>query len=517
MDSSIARPTGDDRGAWQSYWQQQGQPWRTEPEVPPERQAYLAERRAIIPDLQQGVYPFGGIRLTRADVEWLLATHENGRGPVDPNDESQRERVGLDLRGVNLSGNESEPVDLGTLPLAHVRFGLSSDELLLVTEEGRTKAQANIQNAVLRSADLRGANLVAANLHKVNLNYTNSQKSNFFTANLQEARLDKADLQGADLGFADLHRANLAAANLSSADLRDTNLHGANLPAADLHNANLFKSNLQSADLRAVNLHGADLRRGNLQGAYLRHANLSGANFHDALLQGANLRDTNLRGANLSNVTFDDKTRLDDALLDAEVILVDIAWGGANLVNVDWSPVTHTGDETNARQRRNADGAPKERHKRWMEFRAAVRAYRLLATTLRDQGMNEEADRFAYRAQVCQRVVLRLQRKRGQYLWSGLLDLIAGYGYRPARSFVAYLLIILSFAAVYFLFGQASHPLSPPESVVVSMTAFHGRGFFSGQFSPGDPQAYAAALEAFLGLMIEVSFIATFTQRYFGK
>src|SRR5260370_34763989 len=40
-------------------------------------------------------------------------------------------------------------------------------------------------------------------------------------------------------------------------------------------------------------------------------------------------------------------------------------------------------------------------------FRVAVRANRQLAAVLRAQGVNEAADRFAYRAQVLQRRVLR--------------------------------------------------------------------------------------------------------------
>jgi hypothetical protein len=49
------------------------------------------------------------------------------------------------------------------------------------------------------------------------------------------------------------------------------------------------------------------------------------------------------------------------------------------------------------------------------------------------------------------------------------------------------------------------------------MSAFHGRGFFPGTFSPGDPLSLAGALEALIGLIIEVTFIATLTQRLFGK
>src|SRR5260370_30594710 len=71
------RPAPDGFALWPEYWKAQGMSWRTEPEIGRARQAYLAERRAIKPDIQQGTYPFKDITLTRADVEWLLATPEN--------------------------------------------------------------------------------------------------------------------------------------------------------------------------------------------------------------------------------------------------------------------------------------------------------------------------------------------------------------------------------------------------------------------------------------------------------
>src|SRR5213082_3520040 len=94
--TTIQRPPTNDPEAWKAYWKAQGQPWRTEPEIDAERQTYLAERRAITPDIRQGIYPFKAIepKLTRADVEWLLATHESSsmRGPVDWEDERQQQR-----------------------------------------------------------------------------------------------------------------------------------------------------------------------------------------------------------------------------------------------------------------------------------------------------------------------------------------------------------------------------------------------------------------------------------------
>ena len=78
--TSIPRSATDDRAAWSAYWIAQGQPWRTEPEVDSKRQEELAQRRTIAPDIEKGIYPFKGMKLSRADVEWLLSTHENGRG-----------------------------------------------------------------------------------------------------------------------------------------------------------------------------------------------------------------------------------------------------------------------------------------------------------------------------------------------------------------------------------------------------------------------------------------------------
>jgi hypothetical protein len=45
----------------------------------------------------------------------------------------------------------------------------------------------------------------------------------------------------------------------------------------------------------------------------------------------------------------------------------------------------------------------------------------------------------------------------------------------------------------------------------------HGSGFFSAVFQPGDLQAVVAVIEAFIGLLIEIVLIATFTQRFFAR
>jgi hypothetical protein len=46
---------------------------------------------------------------------------------------------------------------------------------------------------------------------------------------------------------------------------------------------------------------------------------------------------------------------------------------------------------------------------------------------------------------------------------------------------------------------------------------FRARGSSSVALQPGDLQAAMAAVEAFVGLLIEIVFIVTFTPRFFGS
>jgi phosphopantetheinyl transferase len=67
------------------------------------------------------------------------------------------------------------------------------------------------------------------------------------------------------------------------------------------------------------------------------------------------------------------------------------------------------GDEYHTKQKKRSDGDIKKKQERLPEYEAAVRANRQLAVVLRNQGLNEVADRFAYRAHVLQWHVLYWQ------------------------------------------------------------------------------------------------------------
>ncbi len=170
--TTLQRPANDDKEAWKAYWEEQGQPWRTEPEIDVERQKYLDERRSIKPDIEQGIYSFKNIKLNRADVEWLLATHENGRGPIDWSNESQHKRKGLDLRGADLSGTELQRADLRRLPLARMIGGITW------LEHYNKAAAIHLERTLLENAHLEGAILSYAYLNSARFPLAHLESSN---------------------------------------------------------------------------------------------------------------------------------------------------------------------------------------------------------------------------------------------------------------------------------------------------------------------------------------------------
>lgn len=439
--------------------------WCIEPEIDETRQHFLRQRLTVPPNVQQGIYPFKDVPLTRADVEWLLLTHEQGRGPVEWSDRTQQEREGIDLRGANL-----QYVNLRSLPLARLRGGLTKEEWVATTLEQRIQAGVHLEHADLSEAHLEGALLRGAFLQSATLRATHIEQAVLFHAYLEQTYLRKAHLEGANLMYA------------------------------------------------------------HLEGTYLRKAWLNGADLRHTVCDNA---------TNIEKVTFADKKW-------GCVRLADVHWDDCNLAVIDWQQVMPLGDEALARAQairvRHTNDAREKRHA-LDTAQAAVRAYRQLANAMRAQGMNEEAIPFAYRALVLQRTVLWQQvfwgqgttlsthplsskrsnqslrrlwyrsRSAASLIFSYFLDMLAGYGYKPGRSLLIYLLTITIFTLCYLLLGHL--PLR--EALIFSITSFHGRGFFPGPFTLGDNVTALAALEAVVGLFIEISFIATFTQRFFGR
>lgn len=497
------------------------QSWQAESEIEPSRRQYLAQRRdTITVDVERGIFPFKGVSLTRADIEWLLASHDGGRGPVIWGDDAQHGRTGLDLRGADLHG-----VNLSGLPLAYLLGGLTVEEREALRTAHYDEDPMHVEDRVRECSEMAAVHLEGANLTRVHLE----------GAVLRHAHMQAADLTGALMGV-DESRAFVDFSHEARRNLREARMEGTDLRGAHLEAAILSAAHLERAALIGAHLEGADLFVAHLEGAYINDAHFEGRRLSSEELEqfkvwlasseeehpGLNVKDGMLRPADLRGVYFDIASSMWRANLGDRAVgtvrLADARWGGANVSVINWDPVQTLGDELDAGLRFDSHGKRKSRAKRVDDYQAAVRTYRQVATALQSQGSAEDANRYAYRAQVVQRQVYRFQRHYVRRVFSGLLDVLAGYGYRPQNSLYAYLLTIGTFGLMYYVLGQqVGPPLSPIGAFVFSMTSFHGRGFFPGGIALDDPITVVAALEALFGLIIEVSVIATFTQRFFGK
>ena len=393
----------------------QRQQWRIEPEISEKRKKELTDLRNKKADIQDGIFPFSGQVLNRADVEWLLATHEDGRGPIDWSDLSQRDRAGLDLRGANLKG-----VDLSYLPLSGLIGGLRWREWHNATVEQREKAALHLEDAYLQETHFEGA------------------------------------------------------------------------------------------ILRSAHFLGANLRYAHFQSAHLRYAHF----------EEASLRHVDLTYANMGGAFFDDASQLEHAVFSNAredcVILGSVHWNDVDLSGIDWSSVKILGDERIVYEdTRGNNGKTKDKIKLLSDLNDAVRAYRQLSVVLQSQGLTDEANRFAYRGQLLQKVVFWEKRHYAAYLFSWLLDLFAGYGYKSYRFIFATLAVLAIFWAIYFVLAllTAGH-LTLMGALVLSVQNLLMPDFKSLGASLQDT---FGAIEGLLGLFIAAILIAVVTNRILNK
>jgi hypothetical protein len=251
---------------------------------------------------------------------------------------------------------------------------------------------------------------------------------------------------------------------------------------------------------------GADLEASDLSGALLT-GDFGGVSFKRARIDAATV--------------FGGEPGMDVVRIrmDANIQVIDVSWNGAILSRINWDEVPRLGgDEALIKQSSNRAG-------RVAAYANAARAYRELAKTLEAQGVTAPALRYRRRQHQLERAALIRDFKFSQWLFSSILNVVSGYGDRPLRALGVYLVVIAAFAGIYFgittpgspIFFGGSQPLQLHEALVFSLSSFHGRGFFPSTISLGDPVAIVAALEAVVGLFIELVLIATFTRRLFER
>ncbi len=331
--------------------------WAREPTISTDRQHYLLERLGTTADFVTGSYPFAGVRMHRADLEWLLVQPElprarevtrsspglsfhtpgggvqlrfiGGGGRPTANEPDawmgfRSERfAALDLRGADLTGQ-----DLSDLPLACVKAGLWEHDVLhhrLWTPDMWKAAGTRFDHCLLVNTELVGAVLVGASFDGARLANTQCRGTDMRYSALDGATIIDAGFEFANLSDASMRRAKAFRSRFSGARLGGLSAadstfehcyfegadfasayHGALfLPhGADLTTADLKDSRFEGAVLGSyvgARLQGANLGSSSFAGATLRRVDLSGTDLTACDLAGADLRDAKLFGAVLGD------------------------------------------------------------------------------------------------------------------------------------------------------------------------------------------------------------------------
>lgn len=272
--------------------------------------------------------------------------------------------------------------------------------------------------------------------------------------------------------------------NLEGFQLADTNLEGCRLPGAQL-----IQANLQGANLFKTHLHGAHLFGANLRGTSLFKATLVEANLRTADLSDANLLGTNLKGAKLEGV--------------------------------EWGPKYILWNERQAqRAKRNGDHVEARKF-----LHEAAEIYLALLNNFRETGNVEEASSAFYRLMVVKRKLLpRSSLSRPASLF---IDALCGYGERPMRVVMSWLILILLGALAFSLFGVVGGDgtvtrLGPGLTLMENIDAFVSCIYFSvitmtttgyGDYTPTYYARPFAAAEAFAGAFLMAVFVLVFAKK----
>ena len=278
----VSRPTSfDDDAGWRTFWNFSLRSLvlcTIAPHIPSARRLLLEARRRIIPDRARGIYPFAGVRLSRSDIEWLIATAAMFQ-PEAVRD-WRGEQPSIDLRGADLRG-----VDLSGLFLWGIWAGSPFAD---ASPEERQQAATLLDGADLRRACLAGAILVSTRLRGANL-----------ADAILSADLRGASLEGAAMRHIFARGATFINAQMQGVDLTRAFCKAAYFDGAQLQGATMRQISATRAKFRRTQLVGADLRDARLYQATLREANVQGADLSGAFLSKAKLILANLDGANL--------------------------------------------------------------------------------------------------------------------------------------------------------------------------------------------------------------------------
>lgn len=567
---------------WRNYWRSQGQPWRTEAEIDNKRQQELEQYTTMPLNAEQEHLPFSGLKLSRADIEWLIAKN---RG-----DGSRIAVERLDLRGADL-----RKARLGGLPFARMQGGLDEDEWLLATDAQREAAAVHLERADLHGAHLEEAVLCGAHLEEADLSGAHLQGANLSGAHLSGANLSGAHLEGVVLCQAHLEGVRTfpkpailrgvffdSTTRLEEVTLGDEQYGFA--PLADIHwgNANLAAVDWASIEklgdesqiqwqlpveyqfaIRANRQAAAVLQAQGLRAdadhfAYRAYVCQSRMRLQQPILpivlrvfvrermplpkvllrleecrHGQRVPDHPLRTSllRLIPLLF---VLLVIALLDPLILAALLALCLLSFLAIlptmrkrrlnpleykrSQKPLTPPGLLSQRERRRQQWlvllgfllGMPKSQRHLLLAPAPAGIPQIPLPGRLWQRLRNHPLPLMVLSALLI--LVLLIDDTLvcyGRFILALVSGVLTGYGYKPWRSLYWYGAIVLVCAALFYAFGH----VQLPSALLLSLTSFHGFGFFAAN----QAIAWVAKVEAGVGLVIEICFVVTMMRYLLSK
>ena len=545
----------NDCDLWRDYWRNRNHPWRTEPEIDVKRQAMLNQYLTTMANSERGCYPFKdiGSKLSRADVEWLLASRVDGN--VDWSNVHQRECAGLDLRGADL-----RKVRLSGLPLTHMRGGLISDEWVLATDHQRDLAGVHLERADLRGAHLEGADLCGAHLEG-NEEFPNPAdlRMSFFD---NTTILEGITLGDETYGFVPLADVRWGKVNLTRVDWSQVHRLGEEY-ATQWKMPIEYQAAIRANRQLVTELQAQGLNEAATYFAYRAHVNKRFMRPQQAILPvvlrvfvrermplpkvllrleerryGQHISKHPLKSALIKLVPLLFVLTL-IALLNSLALVLLLGLCLVAILAV--LPILRKRGPQPPQYRHQHRQVPppgllsqeQRRRQQWLlllGFLLGTPKSRLpllmgsptvalqQIPLLRRFSKRWQAHSLPIGILLSFLLLLLLFDDTlvcyGRYIFSLVLSLLTGYGYKPARILSWYLVVVFGFAGFYIIFGH----LAPFEALIFSLTSFHGRGLFPGNnHYLVNSVAMIAILEGVIGLFWEVCLIATYLWRLVQK
>ena len=243
-----------------------------------------------------------------------------------------------------------------------------------------------------------------------------------------------------------------------------------------------------------------------IQNGYFRGADFSGLIITQRNFMNSDLTGANFHNARLLKVGFDfsiiDHVNFENIILERVDLrriksAQDIRFFGTIFDGVLLPDESKFGEECVYSKQNPPDNVK------------SLDVYHDLKNTYRRMG-NSDAASYYYELEMdCKRKLATGTQK----MWLTLLWLICGYGERPMRTFISFLVIIFAYAGIYYVDNETTKDgdLGFLESLYFSVVTFTSLGY--GDISPLGISRFFAASEALLGVFMISLFVVVFTRK----